>query len=222
MVCSDHRSRQLSLILSTDRSASSSGYSKGFHPNDDLIRIDTPQQNQEAFRISRPASVRTFGSTSGWHSGVESSEPSHGQSTPEAQVSSLSHAKNRPAKLQYLLIRDSSKVEEFLEMALRTMQQLAVKRIAKAWIKGICPKKQAIFPYHKKKRERQGPNCEPTNQPGWWPEQPLCKFVEPDHIRRDGESLRSTVHLRFGMTDRDRTNQPVYPPAASEANTGTA
>jgi hypothetical protein len=193
MVCSDHCSRQLSLILFTDRFASSSGISKGFHPHDDLIRIDTPQQNQEAYHICRPASVRTFGSASGWHSDVESPETSHVQSTPEAQASSLSHAKNRPGKLQYLLIRDSSKVEEFLERALRTMQQLAVKRIAKAWIKGICPKKQAMFPYHKKKRERQGPNCEPTNQPGWWPEKPLCKFVEPDHIRRDGESLRSTT-----------------------------
>jgi hypothetical protein len=81
------------------------------------------------------------------------------------------------------------------------MQQLAVKRIAKAWIKGICPKKQAMFPYHKKKRERQGPNCEPTNQPGWWPEQPLCKFVEPDHIRRDGKSTRSTYSLT-GLTVR--------------------
>jgi hypothetical protein len=199
LVCSDRQSRRLLLSVYTDHCGSSNVVSKSFYRNDDLIRVDTPQQNQEAFHISRPASTRTFGSASGWQSDLESPEPSHGQSTPEAHASSLSHAKNHPAKMQHLLIRDSAKVEEFLERALRTMQQLAVKRIAKAWIKGICPKKQAMFPYHKKKRERQGPNCEPTNQPGWWPEQPLCKFVEPDHIRRDGESPRSNLY--FNTTD---------------------
>lgn len=71
--------------------------------------------------------------------------------------------------------------------ALQTMQQMAVKRIAKAWIKGICPKKQATFPYLKKKRERTGGPRESADQPGWWPEHSLCSFVEPDHIKREGE-----------------------------------
>lgn len=81
------------------------------------------------------------------------------------------------------------------------MQQLAVKRIAKAWIKGICPKKQATFPYHKKRREREG--LDHLNDfsgyiPGWWPDTSVCRFVEPDHIKRDGKSLQPIRNAHKG------------------------
>jgi hypothetical protein len=82
-------------------------------------------------------------------------------------------------------------VERFLIDRFQTMQQLAVKRIAKAWIKGICPKKQAFFPYHKKKREREGLGHAAGCIPGWWPDTKVCRFVEPDHIKRDGKSHRN-------------------------------
>jgi len=77
-----------------------------------------------------------------------------------------------------ITIGDSGTVEHFLRMRLKRMQQLAVKKIAKAWIKGICPKKQGNFPYRNKKKE----------VPGWWPPTNLCPFREPDHIKRSGTS----------------------------------
>lgn len=88
------------------------------------------------------------------------------------------------------MLCEREKIEHFLIGRFQNMQQLAVKRIAKAWIKGICPKKQAFFPYHKKKREREGLDHLPGCIPGWWPDTKLCRFIEPDHIRRDGKSRR--------------------------------
>lgn len=114
------------------------------------------------------------------------------------------------------MISESYKVEDFLARALRAMQQLAVKRIAKAWIKGICPRKQAVFPYHKKSKESGERVHVPANNPEWWPDEKLCKFIEPDHIKRDGKSTRS--HLMGGNTDWDRTNQPMSSSSAPETH----
>jgi len=136
---------------------------------------------------SRPASARTLASTSGWPSDVDSPAPSRALSTADTGVGSITLVESS-AKIRSMLISESSKVEDFFTRALRTMQQLAVKRIAKAWIKGICPRKQAVFPYHKKKRENEGIH-EPANKPGWWPDEKLCSFVEPDHIKRNGKSM---------------------------------
>lgn len=214
MVCLHHQSRRFLLTLSTDRSALRNVVPNSICYENDLVRMGATQHKQEAF-VSRPTSGRTIGSTSGWPSDVESREASQ---TPSEMRSSLSHSK-RPVQLQYLLICEAPKIEDFLAKALRTMQQLAVKRIAKAWIKGICPKKQAMFPYNKKKREREGSCDDSVSQPGWWPEKSLCKFIEPDHIRRDGESAR--LHLMFGRTDWNRTNQPVSSPPTSQTDPST-
>jgi hypothetical protein len=139
---------------------------------------------------SRPASARTLGSTSGWPSDADSPGLLGGLPTADTRIDSIPRA-DSSAKAQSLLISELSKVEDFLARALRTMQQLAVKRIAKAWIKGICPRKQAMFPYHHKKKRavREGGLHECANKPGWWPDEKLCKFVEPDHIKRDGKSI---------------------------------
>jgi len=99
------------------------------------------------------------------------------------------------------------------------MQQLAVKRVAKAWIKGICPRKQAVFPYHKKSKESGERVHVTANNPGWWPDEKDCKFVEPDHIKRDGKSIHHP--LLENSADWDRTYQPMPPPSATEANTCT-
>lgn len=90
--------------------------------------------------------------------------------------------------MQFLLVCEASKIEELVAKNLRTMQQLAVKIIAKAWIKGICPRKQALFPYCKKKRDTERNKRTFGPAPGWWPDESVCKFVEPDHIKRDGKS----------------------------------
>jgi hypothetical protein len=76
-------------------------------------------------------------------------------------------------------------VTAYLESRLKRLQQLAGKKIAKAWIKGICPKKQARFPYQNHKRLAE--TGESPRIPGWWPqENGVCRFTEPDHIKREG------------------------------------
>ncbi|CAK3838193.1 Hypothetical predicted protein [Lecanosticta acicola] len=96
-------------------------------------------------------------------------------------------------KAKSFRIDETDKVVAFLGSRLKRMQQLADKKIAKAWIKGICPKKQAKFPYQNNKKDPQaGENPE---VPGWWPEpNGVCRFVEPDHIRRD-ERMKLCLHL---------------------------
>lgn len=86
-------------------------------------------------------------------------------------------------------IQDEQAVKDFLHSRLKGMQQLADKKIAKAWIKSICPKKQANFPYQNKKTGSDGRVREqPPKVPGWWPDTEACRFIEPDHIKRTGKS----------------------------------
>ncbi|KAF2212035.1 hypothetical protein CERZMDRAFT_84978 [Cercospora zeae-maydis SCOH1-5] len=80
-------------------------------------------------------------------------------------------------------INDTEAVTAFLLNRIKGMQQLANKKIAKAWIKGICPKKQAKYPYQNNKQEKET-GIKPE-VPAWWPEMQICRFIEPDHIKRE-------------------------------------
>lgn len=99
------------------------------------------------------------------------------------------------------------------------MQQLTVKRLAKAWIKGICPRKQAVFPYHKKSKESGERVHISANNPEWWPDEKVCKFIEPDHIKRDGKPTR--VHVFESVANLGRTDQSMPPPPSLETDTCT-
>lgn len=108
-------------------------------------------------------------------------------------------------------VHDEEAVKSFLLSRISKLHQLSDKKIAKAWIKGICPKKQAHFPYQNKQREDQGLDPE---VPGWWPPRPegtaasleslteeeqkearenpqCCPFTEPDHVTKHRKSLPS-------------------------------
>jgi hypothetical protein len=76
-------------------------------------------------------------------------------------------------------LSDEKAVCEYLHDRLLLLQQQAGKRIAKLWIKGICPKKQARYPY-RSKQQRQSKETDPL-VPEWWPID-LCSFTEPDHV----------------------------------------
>ncbi|KAK6431149.1 hypothetical protein LTR95_012693 [Oleoguttula sp. CCFEE 5521] len=91
-------------------------------------------------------------------------------------------------------IDDAIEVENFLRECLKDLQQLVVKAIAKAWIKGICPKKQAKFPYRSNRHNKADVTAGPSIIPPWWPKKETCPFVEPDHIGRN-ERLNLCVHL---------------------------
>lgn len=83
-------------------------------------------------------------------------------------------------------IQDETSVVKTLMSCLYALQQNRLKPICKAWIKGICPQKQAKVPYRNKKREMEGKGVE---VPGWWPADDECAFKEPDHIDRNRESV---------------------------------
>lgn len=153
------------------------------------------------------------------HCPVESnSEPEQARdaspSEPEEEPSPVKQPKKVSKSLR---IDNSEEVCNFLVQRLRKMQQLAVKKIAKAWIKGICPKKQAKFPYQNKKGE-ETPGFMPR-VPGWWPDTSSCRFIEPDHIRRDG---KSEAPIPPSCANGTRTNEAMSPPPPSSTNSSTA
>lgn len=115
-------------------------------------------------------------------------------------------------------ISDGEKVKEYLLSRLVLLQQQTNKRIAKAWIKGICPKKQARFPYQNKlRRERDGLNPE---IPEWWPIE-QCAFVEPDHIHKERKC--DVILLSYNdVLISHRTDGSLPPHPAVEADAGAA
>ncbi|WPG97458.1 Hypothetical protein R9X50_00023300 [Acrodontium crateriforme] len=90
------------------------------------------------------------------------------------------------------LIREEDKVIEFLRHTIDKLQQMAGKKIAKAWIKGICPHKQAKFPYHNKAREEK--LGLPPQLPGFWTAPEKCSYIEPDHVKKR-ERSELLIHL---------------------------
>ena len=141
------------------------------------------QPTETIYDLSRPISALSCGRSSAWQSDLGDIELAHVPTLARSQSGGTN-----TDHFESLMVCESEKIEHFILEKFRTMQQLAVKRIAKAWIKGICPKKQAHFPYHKKKREREGLDNLTGGIPGWWPDTTRCRFVEPDHIKRDGKS----------------------------------
>ncbi|USW51710.1 hypothetical protein Slin15195_G050290 [Septoria linicola] len=120
--------------------------------------------------------------------------PSPPETPIESVVASPAEIQLQPRKqMKSFRIDDSEAVVDFLVSRLKRMQQLADKKIAKAWIKGICPKKQAKFPYQNNKQEKET-GIKPE-VPAWWPDvDTVCRFIEPDHIRRE-ERMRLCLHL---------------------------
>lgn len=99
-----------------------------------------------------------------------------------------------------LHIANEDEVIHFLKMRFTQIQQLATKVIAKAWIKAICPKKQANFPYvdsnprpdQSQKRRRPRHDGAPRI-PLFWPDVELCRHKEPDHTRKTGTFIHMTA-----------------------------
>ena len=83
------------------------------------------------------------------------------------------------------------------EQKIDLLQQTFDKYIAKTWIKGICLRKQAKFPYKCKRRlEREGKLPE---RPGWWPIE-VCEFKEPDHILKPRQHQQDSAFTFFGLS----------------------
>ena len=86
-------------------------------------------------------------------------------------------------------MHEEEKVIGFLLDRLNKLQQLSLKRIAKFWIKGICPRKQARFPYNRKGSTAGSGGPRKIEIPGWWPDTSICSYTEPDHICKQRQYL---------------------------------
>ena len=110
-------------------------------------------------------------------------------------------------------IREPEKVKLYLAEKFWQMTQQNLKKIAKVWIKAICPRKQAISPYTKK-RKRNGKEEEEIQEPApWWPPTNLCIFKEPDHILATGK-CRPPTDFRLSMLICSRASESPCPPAS--------
>lgn len=102
-----------------------------------------------------------------------------------------------------LHIGNPDEVVHFLKMRFTQIQQLATKVIAKAWIKAICPKKQANFPYvdsnpraDQSQKRRRPRHDGPPRIPLFWPDIDLCRHKEPDHTRKTGAYVHVSTCCR--------------------------
>lgn len=74
-----------------------------------------------------------------------------------------------------------------MRQLLSEIKQTGCKTVAKAWIKAICPQKQAKWPY-KCRKYKEG---QVVKAP-FWPEN--VPYNEPDHLDKAGKE-RSSSHL---------------------------
>jgi hypothetical protein len=139
-----------------------------------------------------------------------SEESSDGETDEEGQ--------SPHGNMQIILhIANEDEVGHFLKMRFTQIQQLATKVIAKAWIKAICPKKQANFPYvdsnpraDQSQKRRRPRHDGPPRVPLFWPDVELCRHKEPDHTRKTGALFRiSTQHIQL---TKHRAYSPLSPP----------
>ncbi|KAL1302543.1 hypothetical protein AAFC00_002925 [Neodothiora populina] len=96
-------------------------------------------------------------------------------------------------------VNDKEKVQAFLYTRFMQIQQSAGKVIAKAWIKAICPKKQANYPYvdcnpRPDQPRRRPRHAGPPRVPIFWPGLDVCRHKEPDHLDKN-ERTYLLVHL---------------------------
>lgn len=119
-----------------------------------------------------------------------------------------------------LRIDDQQGITEFIRDRLILMQQQTDKKIAKAWIKGICPKKQAKYPYQNNQKKKNG---QQPVVPKWWPSVEQCPFQEPDHIDRERECpfLRPRF-CRCQVLTRFRAHGSLLASVAPKANDSAA
>lgn len=95
-------------------------------------------------------------------------------------------------------VREEDKVISFLYTRFMQIQQLAGKLIAKAWIRAICPKKQANYPYVDSNPRPDQPRRKtrhdgPPRIPSFWPDTDRCRHKEPDHTDKYGRHVMVMV-----------------------------
>lgn len=120
--------------------------------------------------------------------------------------------------LRPIRVDDSVTLDKCIEAIFDYMQQMACKRIAKAWIKSVEPLKQTNFPYNGGKKKREAATSFGDQNPGeitrpeWWPPSEGwpdhgCRHKEPDHLKKPGTNNISAIFpSRHSELTRCRAN----------------
>ena len=104
----------------------------------------------------------------------------------------------RGSEMVPVRIDDLEKIEEFIDIRFRLMQQTGCRTIAKAWIGRREPQKQTFHPYNGRTKEEgvsgihDYNNAGERTKPDWWPPtdgwpRRGCRHREPDHIKKSGK-----------------------------------
>ena len=125
-----------------------------------------------------------------YHSRLIEANASRSRAAASKQVEAETESVPKSTQMSRFQINEEDKVKQYLTEKLILLQQQTDKRIAKAWIKGICPNKQAKFPYQNKQR-MEATGLGPV-RPEWWPPIDVCPFVEPDHIAKESKHMSSS------------------------------
>ena len=89
-------------------------------------------------------------------------DPEHYDRSPTMETDgNVPSATNRRRSIR---LDEEEALKAYLFERLELLQQQALKRIAKAWIKAICPRKQSIFPY-RVKSDVEGEETKPGPHP---------------------------------------------------------
>ncbi|KAI9372542.1 hypothetical protein BJX61DRAFT_442269 [Aspergillus egyptiacus] len=120
-------------------------------------------------------------------------EMSFSEHFPEPAVPQIPSSANRMAALK---IGDTEKVTLHYFTALKDLQQINCRLIAKAFIKFIEPRKQVKHPYNGGRPRAGAPPGEKGDpektKPEWWPSG--VQHKEPDHLKKE-QRLRLLVHI---------------------------
>lgn len=87
-------------------------------------------------------------------------------------------------------MNDRERFTEVYNEILTKILQVSLKKVLKAWIKVIQPRKQSNFPYNGGKMnhiaiDQYGKDWEgELTKPPWWPEH--IRHKEPDHLHKQG------------------------------------
>ncbi|KAK0798353.1 hypothetical protein LTR59_005799 [Friedmanniomyces endolithicus] len=142
-------------------------------------------------------------------------------------------------RMQTFWIHESDKVEACIVSRIEALQQLSGKKVSKDWIKAICPRKQARFPYSRGPKKKPAVKDTPDTKveehllsdtdadeddragvPQWWPDTKVCPWKEPDHVRkheRNGLMLH-LLRLRPTPDELKRMNGDGFEPHSTRVS----
>lgn len=125
--------------------------------------------------------------------------PAEDPAASEDIESEIVIVENCTTRYKHIQLGDKEEVTRYYESLIRLIGQLSLKKILKAWIREIQPRKQAENPYNGGKYKSLSikmygdDNLGAMTAPSWWPpcfqrkDKARCRHREPDHQIKPGQ-----------------------------------